>query len=458
MKATTRLLLLLFLPILVWSCRDDDGNDFQDVNIGDLSNLTGADGELGRAIYTIGDPDMFMIPESYDLENIPQDPNNPLNAEKVALGKKLFYETGLGVDPANPDGMEKYSCASCHVPGSAFQAGIRQGIGEGGIGFGVEGEGRTPNPGYLVEDLDIQPIRTPSAMNGAFNRTTLWNGQFGAVGPNVGTESSWAEGTPIENNHLGFHGLETQAIAGFSVHRMGVNEDLIMDTYYQELFKMAFPEYPESERYSKITIGLAIAAYERTLLTSQAPFQQWLKGDLNAMTDRQKVGGALFFGKAGCVSCHNSPVLGAEEFHAIGMPDLEGADILPVPDTDMDKVFRGRGGFTGNSDDDYKFKTPQLYSLKSMKFLGHGASYSTIREVIEYKVAGVPANSRVPLTKIADGFKPLELDEDQIRSLTDFVENALNDTNLERFVPSSTASGNCFPNNDTVSQLDLGCD
>ena len=58
----------------------------------------------------------------------------------------------------------------------------------------------------------------------------LWNGQFGATGPNEGTEASWGEGTPKFNNHLGYQGIETQAIAGLTVHRMGIDMDFVSST------------------------------------------------------------------------------------------------------------------------------------------------------------------------------------------------------------------------------------
>ncbi len=451
-KLSTYLLGMLVILFSITSCKNDSGLD---------DPATGEDAELIDALDAAGGLaglNHFKLPESNDYHNIPQDPNNPLTSVKVELGRKLFYETGLAVSPNNPESTGDYSCASCHVPGSCFQAGIRQGIGEGGVGFGYAGESRLPNADYDVLDLDIQPIRTPSAIHGAYNRTSLWNGQFGAVGPNVGTESNWTVETPKETNFMGYEGLETQAIAGLKVHRMDVDMDLVSNSYYKDLFDLAFGDFEESERYTRETIGLAIAAYERTIIANKAPFQDWIKGDQNAMTQQQKLGALLFFGKAGCNSCHDGPALNSEAFHAMGMNDLDGDGVYgDFPDTDISNTAKGRGGFTGNPDDDYKFKTPQLYSLKAMKFLGHGATFTSVREVIEYKNEGIAENSEVPESQLSPMMRPLGLTDAEIDQLTDFVENALNDDELYRYVPSSIASGNCFPNNDPQSQADMGC-
>jgi len=233
---------------------------------------------------------------------------------------------------------------------------------------------------------------------------------------------------------------------------------LVSNSYYKDLFDRAFTDFDESERYTRETAGLAIAAFERTILSNQAPFQNWLNGDLDAMTAQQKSGAMLFFGKAACNSCHDGPALNTEEFFALGMHDLDGSGVYgDFPETDILNTAKGRGGFTGNSDDDYKFKTPQLYGLANMNFLGHGATFESVRDIIVYKNEAIAENELVPTSQLADEFQALGLSEQEIDQLTDFVENALNDDNLDRYMPSTVASGNCFPNNDTQSQADMGC-
>ena len=76
----------------------------------------------------------------------------------------LFHETGIATNPNMEESMHMYSCASCHHAKAGFQSGILQGIGEGGNGFGINGEGRFKNALYAESDLDVQPIRTPSAL------------------------------------------------------------------------------------------------------------------------------------------------------------------------------------------------------------------------------------------------------------------------------------------------------
>ena len=333
---------------------------------------------------------------------------------------------------------------------------MAQGIGEGGRGFGFAGEGRSLDPAYLPDSIDVQPIRTPTALNVAYQEVVLWNGALGATGVNVGTNANWTAGTPKEDNHLGYEGPETQAIAGFKVHRLDVDEAwLASDATYGQLFAEAFPHLPQINRISRETIGLAIAAYERTLLSNQAPFQRWLKGETVAMTPEEKEGAILFFGKAGCNSCHSGPALSDGKFHAIGMHDLEGPGIYGNDPDAKANAAKGRGGFTGNDYDMYTFKTPQLYNLKDSPFYGHGGNFTDIQSVIRYKNGAIPQNTKVPHSYLSPDFRPLRLSDAEVRKLSEFVENALYDPDLMRFVPSSTPSGQCFPNNDVLSSSQL---
>ena len=441
---------LVALAVLLGGCDMLLFTDLSTVSLDDTLRvrLEAAAPDRGLAFY--------MMPASQDLHSIPQDPRNPLSPEKVRLGRLLFHETGLLTTPSRSEGLETASCASCHHVAAGFQAGRRQGIGEGGLGFGTRGEDRFPNPDYTLEQLDVQPIRSPSAMNGAYQPVMLWNGQFGATGPNVGTEASWTAGTPKETNYLGYQGLETQAIAGLTVHRMGRVDTSVAAKHpvYRQLFERAFPGEPIDQERA----GLAIAAYERTLLASEAPFQRWLRGAVGAMTKQQKRGAILFFGAAGCVDCHTGPALNSMTFHALGMDDLRGPDVLLDGDDDLARPEHlGRGGFTGRSEDFYRFKTPQLYNLADSPFLGHGGTFRSVREVIEYKNSAVSQNPIVPAERLAPTFRPLHLSEGDIADLTAFVEEALYDTRLDRYVPSRLPSGNCFPVNDEQSRSDLGC-
>ncbi len=412
--------------------------------------------ELVGVLASHGGTDAFLLPDSDDFARIPQDPRNELTAEKVELGQLLYHETGLADAPKSADLGDTYSCASCHHAKAGFQAGIRQGIGEGGLGFGAA---RVHDMRRDLATMDIQQIRTPSTLNIAYQGNVLWNGQFGAHHLNKGTEGQWEEGTPLAANKLGFHGVETQAIAGMGVHRLDIGDEgdggCAAMVPYSSRFDSVFIDVAEDERYTNVTTGLAIAAYERTLLANQAPFQRFLRGEMDALDEESLAGALLFFGKADCVSCHSGPALASMSFHALGMPDLSGADVVgPDPD---DKTRRGRGGFTGRFDDDYKFKTPQLYNLRDSPFYGHGGNFNTVREVIAYKNAAVPAQPEVPATQLAEEFRPLGLTEREIDQLTAFIERGLHDPNLERYVPKALPSGLCFPVADGPAQSQLDC-
>jgi cytochrome c peroxidase len=430
-----------------------------------VAQTNALDGELQALLAAASQgrgPAFFTMPKSHQLDRIPQDPKNPLTPQKVRLGQLLFHETAMGIMNLRPEGYETYSCASCHHAQGGFMANLPQGVAEGGSGFGSRGEGRTFQPQYDPElhAPDCQPIRTPTAMNAAYQELMLWNGQFGGVGDNLGTEEKWTPGTPLGSNALGMHGLETQAHGGLQAHRMLAIETSRVSTLpkYSGLFRAAF-----DGEVNRLNAALAIAAYERTLLSNEAPFQKWLAGNENAMNAQQKRGAILFFGEAGCVSCHTGPALNSMTFHALGMTDLDGAydparvNLDPFGGTVPDATRKGRGGFTGLPEDDYKFKTPQLYNLGDSPFLGHGASFATVRQVIEYKNAGVPQNSMVPLARMSPLFTPLGLTPEEVDDLVAFVSTALYDSRLMRYVPQRLPSGNCFPVNDPQAQEELDC-
>jgi len=445
MKNLKSFTLLMVFAYLSSSCATDQDDYVQ----------TPLQSSLEKQIIELfGSKESLILPASNDYNIIPNDAKNSITKAKVELGKLLFHETFLGKNPKMDESMNSYSCASCHHAAAGFQSGLLQGIGEGGIGFGLRGEGRLKSSSYLERDLDLQPIKSPSILNVAYQDVMLWNGQFGAVGSNAGTEANWTVGTPKENNSLGFEGVETQAIAGIGVHRQLIDEDFIKSSSYKALFDVAFPNDTEDNCYTKLNAALAIAAYERTVLSNEAPFQLWLNGDDFAMSDDELQGARLFFDKGQCYTCHSGPGLNGMEFHALGMNDLAGENVLTVID---EATKKGRGGFTGNSEDDYKFKTPQLYNLKDVDFYGHGGSFTSVRDIISYKNEAVHENSDVSSNKLSSLFHPLNLTDEEVDLIALFVENSLYDPNLKRYQPVSLPSGNCFPNADSQSSIDMGC-
>ncbi len=401
----------------------------------------------------------YMMPDGKDLSKIPnQDAKNPLTPAKVALGKMLFFEPGMGLVGKNPKLKQTYSCASCHVPERGFTAGRFQGIADGAVGFGISGEGREKDAEYLGADVDAQGARPLTMHNLAYVPVALWSGTFGSFSVNIGTENVWEQAdTLVRINKKGFMGLEANNQRALIVHRQIMNPQIADTLGYKAMFDEAFPDILGAERYSLMTVAFAIAAYQRTILTNQAPFQQWLRGEKDAMTDQEKRGGALFFGKAGCFNCHEGPALNQMAFFGLGVNNLHQSGFDVFRTGAADNRILGRGGFTKRPEDMHKFKVPQLYNLKSVGFYFHGASKRDLREVVNYFNQGVPENAEVPASQIAPLFKPLNLTAREIADLTEFLKNGLYDPNIERFKPSRVMSGKCFPNNDYRSKLDMNC-
>lgn len=422
-----------------------DSSSYEEIGIGKTGDLLSDELIVAlKGASPTGDLSFFRMPNSSQFDRIPQDPLNPLSSKKVKLGRLLYHETAMATNSAtgNP---ESFSCASCHFAQAGFQAGLAQGVADGGSGFAMR-------VNVHGADSDIQPIRTPSSMNTAYQIRMLWNGQFGGPG-NEGIGNSSVDF--VQLNQEGLHGLEVQAIKGLAVHRMEEGAAEVVDfKKYENYFRQVFGD--SDDAVSRRNAGLAIAAFERTILANEAPFQRWLKGNPRAMSAAEKRGALVFFGdKASCSTCHSGPALNSESFHALGMLDLdEGASGLHAGAIPAGARL-GRGGFTGDADDNYKFKTPQLYNLTDSPFYGHGASFRSVREVVEYKNAGLTENAAA--TNISPLFAPLGLSEQEVDDLVAFLETGLNDPNLMRYVPNHLPSGLCITVNDDQSQEDLGC-
>lgn len=449
MKKVTFTFLLLSGLLYILACQHEIEVDL-DKALKETLNATSLQGSY----------ESYIMPSSNDYASLPnQDSKNPLTPEKVALGKMLFFETGLGLEPVYNVSMEGYSCATCHIPERGFTAGRFQGIGDGAIGFGVNGEGRKKNPLYTGAEVDAQGARPLPVVNTTYITNALWAGTFGSYGVNEGTESVWNQDTLVEINFKGLEGLEANNARALVVHRQIINKGVTDSLGYTGMFDEAFPDFPENERYSRLTGAFAIAAYLRTILTNEAPFQKWLKGDIGAMTEQQKAGALVFFGKAGCVRCHNSPSLNSvpHRFFSLGVYNLSDTGHGFFRTDRNDKRNKGRGGFTGKKEDMNLFKVPQLYNLKHFDFYFHGASKNSLKSVVEYFNDAIPENREIPLSSITPYFHPLNLTNTEIDDLVEFLENGLYDPNLSRYAPDFIMSGNCFPDNDPQSQIDLDC-
>ncbi|MDT0605448.1 cytochrome-c peroxidase [Croceitalea rosinachiae] len=459
----TRTFLYVLFYILLFNSCSDEIEPFDQSSNGEFTAIPD-DEELVDLLVDVSNGlghSFFILPNETDYASIPQDPKNPITAAKVALGQLLVHETATGGAPKVESAIYTYSCSSCHPVASGFYSGLRQGIGEGGMGFGFSGDGRVvmPESVFPRDSLDVLPIKVPTILNVAYQEVMLWNGALGGTGINAPFINTGTNAEDLPDNLLGFEGLEVQGMAGQLVHRLKIDEEFVDQFGYRAMFDAAFPEISENERYSRLTGALAIAAFNRTVLSNQSPWQNWLKGNDDAMTDNQVSGAKVFFDKGKCYQCHTGPALKSNEFHAFGMGDFDPRETIILDRRGFKKdVTRGRGAFTEREEDEFKFKVPTLYNLRDNPSYGHGGTFTSVRQVIEYKNNGRKQNERVPDTQLADQFGNLDLTETEISQLVDFVENGLYDPNLIRYVPEEVLSGNCIPNNDTQSKLDLGCE
>lgn len=445
----TRFLCLLFVCALIVACTKD--KIYIDTPLDQILTTS-----LIRASKT-NDLDHFILPDSDDFTAIPQDIHNPLSTEKVFLGKMLFYETGIALNATKEAGKKTYSCASCHVPEAGFRPGNAQGIADGGIGFGILGEGRTKLAAYRDHEMDVQGVRAMSVLNVAYVENTTWNGRFGSSGANIGTEDRWDLDTLLAVNYEGFESLESQLIEGIKLHRMDITTEVLDEYGYRPYFDAAFGNEPVTDRYSQKNAAFALSAYLRTLLSNEAPFQTYLKGDRTAMTEQEKRGALVFFSDAKCYHCHKVKNLGANEFYSVGVKDLyETGTAFNTSAADVKNL--GRAEFSGRPEDRHKFKIPQLYNMGDASFYFHGSSKATLKEVVDYFNEGIPENPNIPTEQIARQFKPLNLTKEQVADLTAFLATGLRDGNLNRYVPEQVLSGYCFPNNDLFSRIEMGCE
>lgn len=434
----------LLLLLLLSACTQDQLPDPLDTQLEQRLSELSPNGAL----------DYFQLPDSeQELGRVPAGVGNPLSPEKIALGRMLFFETGLAADARHESGEGTYSCASCHVPSAGFMPGAKQGIADGGVGFGRNGESRGRQINYAEEELDVQGARPLSVLNTAFVTNSTWSGKFGANHANEGTEYAWVGDAEV--NELGLDGLESQIIEGTILHRMRITEGWLDTLGYLPMYDAAFGGFPVQERYTRLTTSFALSAYLRSLTTTEAPFQRWVRGEREAMSRQEKAGALVFFSKAGCYRCHQGASLSSNEFHALGVRDLWESGAFATGPDDIRNL--GRGGFTGLEADLYKFKVPQLYNMKDSPFYFHGSSRHSLEAVVDYFNEGVPENSRVPEDQLSPFFHPLNLTEQEKADLVAFLKHGLYDPNLERFVPQEVLSGNCFPNNDPLSQEQLGC-
>jgi cytochrome c peroxidase len=250
---------------------------------------------------------------------IPAD--NVQTEAKIELGRMLFFDKRLSLDRST-------SCASCHDPDKAYSDDRARAVGIGHT---------------------ILSRRAPSLLNGAYNSAQFWDGRA--------------------------RSLEEQALAPMlSTTEMGMPGPKALVERLQGV-----PEY--SRRFHFVfgravnlrDIQRAIAAFERTLVTPDAAFDRYVKGDKQALTDQQKRGLILFIGKASCSQCHSGPNFTDNKFHSLGL--------LPGQTDDVDL---GHFVVSRKLADRHAFKTPSLRSSTDQSRFMHNGAIATLADVIEF--------------------------------------------------------------------------
>lgn len=260
------------------------------------------------------------------LPPVPVPADNPMTAEKIALGKQLYFDGRLSLD-------NKVSCASCHDPAKGFSNGERFATGVGG-----KKGGRS----------------APTVINSAYSTLQFWDGR-------AKTLEEQALG-PIQNP------IEMTMTLDDVVKRLnGI-------AGYKSQFKKVFGTDVTSEGIAK-----AIAAYERTVVSGNAPYDKFKAGDTKALSESAQRGMKLFFGKAHCSACHAGPNFSDNSFHNVGV----GMD-----KKDFDK---GRADISKLSGDTGAFKTPTLREIARTAPYFHDGSAKTLEEVVDhYAKGGIP--------------------------------------------------------------------
>ncbi|MCX7418179.1 MAG: cytochrome-c peroxidase [Planctomycetia bacterium] len=329
-------------------------------------------------------PPFGLPPFSYPPDNLP-------TPEKIQLGRQLFFEKRLSRD-------RSLACTSCHDPAHAFSIDKQ-------FSLGVNGKPGRRHP--------------PTLINVAYNTFQFWDGRIGQLGRGDSLEQQALE--PIRDP------LEMDLDPAEAAER------LRDDPEYRESFRRVFGSAPSPDLIAK-----AIAAFERTLLFGDAPFDRYQVGDQSALSDSAKRGHTLFFWKATCSACHSGPNFTDNTFH----PSVASAM--------SDQGDVGRSAVTADRADSGHFKTPTLRDVGRHAPFMHDGSFVTLEDVVaRYNRGGFdthywPPNERPKIENLmandeeeANHFRanaaprlragfPLHLTEDEQHDLVTFLREGLN--------------------------------
>ncbi len=285
---------------------------------------------------------------------IPWPKDNPYSADKAELGRALFFDTRLSQD-------SKVACANCHMPKYAFGDGLK-------VSEGFQGQTGRRN--------------APTVINRGYSLAQFWDGR-------AATLEEQAKG-PIENPVEMAHTLDG------AVRRLRGIPGYV--TWFERVFGV--------REFDIDHVAKAIATFERTVVSGNAPYDRYKAGDKKALTGAQLRGMKVFFEKAKCDQCHEGINLTTNAYHNLGV----GMDKPNPPDL-------GRYEVTKDPKDWGAFKTPTLRDVEHTAPYMHDGSMTTLEEVVEfYNRGGIPNQNR------DEKITALRLSERDKKDLVEFLK------------------------------------
>lgn len=416
-------------------------------------------------------------------------PSLPLteDADLVELGRALFYDKILS-------GNRDISCATCHHTTAFGGDDLPVSLGTGASGTTSL---RTPSDPHDPEE-EMIPRNAPTLFNlGADGADMMFHdgrvtmnadGTFNTPQPEInGAFAPNPEYVAVLDSALAaqamfpvtsreeMRGLINENEIADAVGNVAVWEALMARLVgtnngtvggiqeYRDMFQAAYPGVTNFDDFNFAHAARAMAAFERVEYESvNSPFDQYLAGDMNALSDQEKRGAYLFFGEAKCSTCHSGPHMMDFEMHNIALPQVgPGKENLGGRD-DLGLYLR-----TNNAFDRYKFRTPPLRNIALSGPWGHSGSYTTLRGIVEHHLDPATANANYDVNQLPLLFRPtynddpvliearvnrvdpelatpIDLNEQQIQDLVAFL-HALTDqdvvNNLHEIAPETVPSG-----------------
>lgn len=337
------------------------------------------------------------------LPEVPYPLDDPKNADQELLGKLLFWDPILS-------GQRDVACASCHLPEYGYGDGLDLSIGVGGIGAGIE---------RIQSDITIPLTRrnAPTIINAAFNGL-------------LNEEQTYDTKNAIMFWDGRSQSLESQCLgplASFNTMRgRAYSAEAANDSILKRLRNI--PEYVQRFNNAfggdqSITIenlSRAIASFERSINNNNTPYDQYVRGDLTALSTEQEEGLLLFFGKAYCSSCHSGPMFSDYNYYNLGIP------------------FNSKIPADSGRQSAFLFRTPTLRNASITSPYMHNGVYATLEEVLDHYSDGISKNPAI--SRIDKKMKPLNLTQAEKKAIISFIES-LTDNQFDKSRPADVPSG-----------------